>query len=63
MNYKRNQIENFIEKDLIDKIESAFAKHKDERTANINQKFEEIRKKIIQNSGSDAINTVGELKE
>lgn len=63
MNYKRNQIENFIEKELITKIESAFSKHKDEKVANINQKFEEIKGKIIQILGSDAITPSGELKE
>lgn len=63
MNYKRNQIENFIERDLIAKIESAFAKHKDERAANINQKFEEIKERIIQTLGFDAITPSGELRE
>ncbi|GLI53357.1 site-specific DNA-methyltransferase [Thermodesulfovibrio yellowstonii] len=63
MNYKRSQIENFIERDLITKIESAFAKHRDERASNIDQKFEEIKKKIIQTLGTDAITSSGELKE
>lgn len=55
MNYKRYQIESFIDKELIDKIESAFAKHKDERASTINQKFGEVKEKIIQTLGSDAI--------
>jgi len=35
LNYKRDAIEKFIQEDLVNKVEDAFAKHKDERTTNI----------------------------
>ncbi|MBC7320066.1 site-specific DNA-methyltransferase, partial [bacterium] len=63
LNYKRNQIEKFIEKDLVEKVELAFSKHKDERLTNINQRLEKTKEKIIQNLGKDAIKPTGELKE
>lgn len=63
LNYKRDQIERFIEKDLVTKVESAFAKHKDERLVNINQQFEEAKAKIIQGLGKEAFTPAGELKE
>ena len=38
LNYKRDRIEKFIEEDLKNKVESAFAKHRDERLVNINHR-------------------------
>jgi len=63
LNYKRRQIEKFINEDLKNKVESAFAKHKDERLRNINQRFEEIKEKIIQTLGNEAFTPIGDLKE
>ena len=63
LNYKRDQIERFIEKDLVNKVEAAFAKHKDERLVNIRQRFEEARAKITQGLGKEAFTPAGELKE
>ncbi len=63
LNYKRKRIDDFIQKDLIEKVESAFAKHKDERLTNINQRFEEIKEKVIQNLGKGAFTPTGELKD
>ena len=63
LNYKRDQIRKFIEKDLVNKVESAFAKHKDERQTNINKRFEDVKQKIIQSLGTDAFTLAGELKE
>ena len=63
LNYKRDQIKRFIEKDLVDKVESAFVKHKDERLVNINQQFEEVKAKITQALGREAFTPAGELKE
>jgi len=51
LNYKRDRIEKFIQEDLKNKVESAFAKHKEERLTNINQKFESVKEKIIQSLG------------
>ncbi len=63
LNYKRGQIERFIEKDLVYKVESAFAKHKDERLNRAKERFESIKEKIIQNFGENAFNPTGDLKE
>jgi len=63
LNYKRDQVERFIEKDLVDKVESAFAKHKDERLANITQRFEEAKQKVIQTLNPDVFTPTGDLRE
>lgn len=63
LNYKREQIRNFIEKDFVDKVESAFAKHKDERLINISQKFGEIKQKVIQTLNLDVFTPTGDLKD
>jgi len=63
LNYKRKQIEKFIQEDLKNKVESAFAKHKDERLTNINQRFEDAKQKVIQGLGIQAFTLTGELKE
>ncbi len=63
LNYKRDRIEKFIQKDLVNKTEEAFAKHKDERLININQRFESAKEKIIQSLGKEAFTAIGELKE
>jgi len=61
LNYKREQIEKFIQEDLKNKVESAFAKHKGERLTNINQRFEEAKQKVIQGLGTQAFTPTGEL--
>lgn len=63
LNYKRDQIKKFIQEDLVNKVESAFAKHKDERLTNINHRFEEAKEKIIQSLGKEAFTPTSELKE
>lgn len=63
LNYKRDQVEMFIEKDLVDKVESAFAKHKDERLANITQRFEEAKQKVIQALNPGVFTPTGDLRE
>ncbi|MEO0242134.1 MAG: hypothetical protein ABIM42_03745 [candidate division WOR-3 bacterium] len=61
LNYKRNLIEEFIEKDLREKVEEAFARNKDERLNDINQRFEEVKQKVIQNLGTPAFTHSGDL--
>jgi len=60
LNYKRGVIKKFIENNLIDKVEAAFAKHKDKRIENINQRLEEL--KNIETLGDSALTPTGELK-
>lgn len=63
LNYKRDQIGKFIEEDLVNKVESAFIKHKDERLINISQRFGEVKEKIVQSLGKNAFTPTSELKE
>jgi adenine-specific DNA-methyltransferase len=55
-------IEKFIEKDLVEKVETAFAKYKDKRIEDINQRLEEAKRKIIDTLGGSALTPTGELK-
>jgi adenine-specific DNA-methyltransferase len=63
LNYKRKQIEKFIEEDLVSKVESTFERHKGDRLRNIEQKFEEVKQKVVQSLGESAFTPTGELKE
>jgi adenine-specific DNA-methyltransferase len=63
LNHKRIQIKNFIEKDLKEKIDKSFAKHKNERLEDIKQEFEEVKRKVVQTLGSDAFINSENLKE
>ncbi len=63
LNYKRDQIKKFVDEDLVNKVDSAFTKHKDQRLININQTFEEVKEKIIQSLGKECFTPSGELKE
>ena len=61
LNYKREQIKKFVDKDLINKVEFAFEKHKSETLKDINQRLEDAKQKVIQSLGQDAFTPTGEL--
>lgn len=63
LNFKRDQIRKFIHEDLKAKVEIAFTKHKDDRTANIDIQLEDAKQKVIQSLGAGAILATGELKD
>ena len=63
LNYKRDQINRFIQEDIGKIVDKSFAKHRDEQAANIGRLFEEARQKVIQGLGSDVFLPSGELKE
>ncbi|MGB9878338.1 MAG: site-specific DNA-methyltransferase, partial [bacterium] len=63
LNAKRAQIEDFLENKLQEKVECAFAKHKEEKLEDVNKRFEDLKKRIIDNLGRDAFTPTGELKE
>lgn len=63
INYKKNQIEKFINTDLKEKVEQAFTKHKSERLANVNTQFEVIKQRVIETLGADALTPSGDLKQ
>jgi len=63
LNAKRAQINDFIENKLGEKVESAFAKYKKERLEDIERELNEIKRRIIENLGENALTPSGELKE
>jgi len=63
LNYKRSKIESFIREDLKNRAEAAFSKHKTERQETINQSFEEIRQKVVQSLGDQALTPSGDLRK
>lgn len=63
LNFKRDQINKFIEEDIKEIVDQAFARHRDERMDNIGRLLEEARQKVIQGLGSDALLPSGELKK
>ena len=62
MNYKRKEIENFIENDLIKAVEKEFKKYKIQSYKELLEKIEEKERKIKEDFG-DYIFTSGKLKE
>jgi len=66
LNYKREQIEKFVQEDLVDKVESAFAKHKDKRLVGINQRFKEAKQELLDTAkklGKEPLTPTGDLKD
>jgi len=66
LNYKRDRIEKFIQKDLKNKVETAFTKHKGERLTNINQRFEEAKQELLDTAkklGKEPLTPTGDLKD
>lgn len=62
MNYKRKEIEKFIEEELIDEIKKQLELVGEEETSKIKQEFESLKEKIKENLGKTAFIN-GELKE
>ena len=62
MNYKRKEIEDFIENDLIKAVEKEFKKYKVQSYKELVEKIEEKERKIKEDFG-DYIFTSGKLKE
>jgi adenine-specific DNA-methyltransferase len=63
LNYKRDDIEQFIEEDLLDAVGEALDEMTDEQRGEIERKLEEERAKLEENLGQAAINEYGELAE
>jgi adenine-specific DNA-methyltransferase len=61
LNYKRDEVEKFINQKLPQIIEDAFQKHKKNLSENIHEEYERVRKKVIEDLGEDAITPTGEL--
>ena len=61
MNQKRDAIEKFIEKDLIEAVDVAFDKYSTVNKGEIEKELNEIKARIKSNLGQDAINEFGEI--
>lgn len=63
MNQKRDVIEKFIDKDLIDAVDTEFERYETVNEEEIQEQLKTIKKKIMDTIGSDAIKPSGEIKE
>lgn len=63
MNKKRNEIERFIEKDLIDAVDAELGKYSDSKQVNLRKEAEAIKTEIREKLGDDALNENDELNQ
>ena len=63
MNFKRKQIDKFIQQDIEEIVDQDFARYRDERMVDINQRLEEAKAKVIQALNKDVFLPSGDLKE
>lgn len=63
MNYKRDEIEKFIEEDLIKAVDVEFEKYSAKSKEEIESELEEIKKRISSTLGEDALLPSGDIKE
>jgi adenine-specific DNA-methyltransferase len=61
LNYKRDEVEKFIDQKLPQIIEDAFQKHKENLSEDIQEEYERVKRKVIEDLGEDAITPTGEL--
>jgi len=61
LNYKRDEVEKFINQKLPQIIEDAFQKHKKNLSENIHEEYERVRREIIRTLGNNAFTPTGEL--
>ncbi|RLC46482.1 MAG: site-specific DNA-methyltransferase, partial [Candidatus Cloacimonadota bacterium] len=62
MNYKRKEIENFIDQDLIKAVDKEFKKHKKKKYENLDDEIKKTEDKIEENLGKEYL-TNGKLKD
>jgi len=63
LNYKRDQINKFVEEDIGKTVDEAFVRYRDERMDNLSRLFEEAKQKVIQTLNKDVFLPSGDLKE
>jgi adenine-specific DNA-methyltransferase len=63
MNKKRDEIERFIEEDLIDAVEAGFGEYSESKGANLKDEIEAIKAEIHENLGEDALDDSGEINQ
>lgn len=62
LNYKRDHIEKFITQDLKEEVNKVFAKHKDQRAENLEERFKKAKQKVIENLNKDVFTPTGDIK-
>ena len=62
MNRKRDHIERFIQKDLMDAVDSEFAKYSDSKQVNVKEEVEKLKVEILEKLGEDAFDDHGKIK-
>ncbi|MEA1964281.1 MAG: site-specific DNA-methyltransferase, partial [Candidatus Aerophobetes bacterium] len=63
MNYKRQEISDFIENDLIKAVEKEFDKYKAATQKEIKEEFDKVKKELISTLGESALEVNGEVKD
>jgi len=63
LNYKRKEVEEFINNKIPKIVDESFKKHKDKLLGNINQEFEKVKEEIKKVLGEDAFTPTGDLKD
>ena len=63
MNKKRDEIERFIEEDLIDAVEAGFGEYSESKGASLKDEFEAIKAEILENLGEDALDESGGINQ
>jgi adenine-specific DNA-methyltransferase len=61
LNYKRDEVEKFINQKLPQIIEDAFQKHKKNLSEDIHEEYERVRREIVRTLGENAFTPTGEL--
>ncbi len=63
LNYKRKEINDFIQNVLPYIVDKAFEKHKSSITENIDKEFEQVKQEIIKNLGNESITPTGDIRD
>ncbi len=63
MNKKRDEIEQFIEKDLIDAVDAELGKYSDSKQVNLKEDVEAIKAEIHEKLGDDALDETENIKK
>src|SRR3990172_1552575 len=63
MNKKRDEIEQFIEKDLIDAVDAELEKYSDSKQVNLKEEVETIKAEIREKLGDDALDETENIKK
>lgn len=62
MNRKRDHIERFIQKDLIDAVDAEFAKYSETKQVNLKEEVEKLKAEILEKLGEDAFDENGKIR-